>query len=99
MAMKEINEVSVAVADIPDPNTTPFADMMRFIENLRNSTENAGEIVKASQPEQPTQEDFETVRICVSISKSDAQLLKKHRKETGETASGFLRRMILEHLR
>lgn len=47
-------------------------------------------------PEAP--DGARTVRICVSVSAADVELLKGHRAETGESASGFVRRMVSESL-
>lgn len=99
------NQKLIETAEGLDPSTMSLSDMVRFIEQFQASAkdtlakvENAGELVKEEGSEIDSGEEFETVRLCISVSKRDARLLKEHRAKTGETGSGFVRRMIAEHL-
>ena len=95
----DTNQKLIETAEGLDPSTMSLSDMVRFIEQFQASAKDTlAKVEKEERSEIDSGEEFETVRLCISVSKRDARLLKEHRAKTGETGSGFVRRMIAEHL-
>lgn len=104
--MKPDNQQVIIVdADlIPSGNTT-LNELNRFIEALRNSetydTEKVDRAIWAiSTPIETLKCDELKIRqTTLTVTKTVAELLEKHKEETGETPSAFLRRMIQDHIK